>query len=757
MVSIIETLYVWLQLFNGSSYYYSLGELILKSLGMVSFSANDLGQGLILSPLVMSGYLPIFIMLLIIITNSLIAIYTYKLGRVRGLGLGIITAVAITSIINASLISLITNPWLPQIISTALAIMMYYYVDNDNKVVSASLSALIAFLSPVTDLLNVLIPITRWFMNREFNESSQYVLTIGLIAFTYYWIAGTYSIIHEITTQEILNQVIYLLSTTSFMQLATLDTAIPALLTTVLGGLGFMAVVPAILVITLIEIFNKLRENKLAALTLAVALIITALTTPISPLWPPYQGTSSISINWEPISKDYANIYSLASLAPIGYIENTVLPIYSSIVMNPGRQSMGYITPIKPVNGTYAICGDYQLDLKNYTELPIINDFEESIGQLITNATSYVEDPSLIIPGGLYQSAILVSTGELTIPPGRYVVSTTINVIPVTPYMNASIPQVMSIPLTNTVLPISANSIITFNLNLNFTGSINKVIIYGVSYSEQPATLSLTMLRNGQVIARVSGEAPPITQGMKPYPISFIINVNITRGTYELSISTDQPLILYVSIGTGMKIISNNSTLNYPSEAPTYSIEYITTKAVPMKFTWLRISLATANQSVVMNITSGGTYVLRDAVAITQWINSSINLLITVNEPVLPTNITISPISIKPLEPTHCPTPLIIKALEEPSKSLIISMAALPIAAALPLMPGLRLRQRMRKALLILGVTLMLLFYVVWALGFTNLAPQLYSPGVLRIFGILFIIGLVVVLVMSFMVKPKDL
>ncbi len=83
------------------------------------------------------------------------------------------------------------------------------------------------------------------------------------------------------------------------------------------------------------------------------------------------------------------------------------------------------------------------------------------------------------------------------------------------------------------------------------------------------------------------------------------------------------------------------------------------------------------------------------------------------------------------------------QALEEPGKSLLMSLAALPIAAALPLTSRPRLKPRLRKALLILGLTLMLLFYVVWALGFTNIAPQLYESAVLRAFGILFIIGLI--------------
>ncbi|WP_243679162.1 hypothetical protein [Vulcanisaeta distributa] len=101
----------------------------------------------------------------------------------------------------------------------------------------------------------------------------------------------------------------------------------------------------------------------MAVLTLAVAIIITALTSPISPMWPPYQGIGQVGINWGgSLSKDYADIYSLALLAPRGgYVESTVLLTYPLMVIDPGRQVIGYIAPINQVNGVYAICGDYQL------------------------------------------------------------------------------------------------------------------------------------------------------------------------------------------------------------------------------------------------------------------------------------------------------------------------------------------------------------------------------------------------------------
>ncbi|WP_252900428.1 hypothetical protein [Vulcanisaeta sp. JCM 14467] len=308
-------------------------------------------------------------------------------------------------------------------------------------------------------------------------------------------------------------------------------------------------------------------------------------------------------MNWQPLSGDYVMIYSLASLSPKGYIENTLAPTYALMVMKPGRHVMGYVTPAEPTNGTYAICGKYQLVLRNYMGLTVINSYEREIAQFITNATSYTEDNALTIPGGLYQERILVSTGELTIPPGTYVITTTVDITPVSAFVNTTIPQVMSTPLTSSVLPISAGSVITFNLSLSFTGTINQVIIYGAAYTEQPATLSLAILRNGQVMTRASAEAPPITQGMGPHPITFNVNLNVTPGTYQVSIATDQPLIVYITSGTGMSVTSGNMTINYPGNVPTYTITYTVIKAVPIRTTQLTITLTTMNETTSMNIT----------------------------------------------------------------------------------------------------------------------------------------------------------
>ena len=77
--------------------------------------------------------------------------------------------------------------------------------------------------------------------------------------------------------------------------------------------------------------------------------------------------------------------------------------------------------------------------------------------------------------------------------------------------LTALIPQVLTASLTSSVLLISAGSAITFNLSLNFTETIDQVIIYGVSYTEQSLIPSLATLRNGQVMTRASTEMPPIT------------------------------------------------------------------------------------------------------------------------------------------------------------------------------------------------------------------------------------------------------
>ncbi|MGC9153084.1 MAG: hypothetical protein ACP5GY_05045 [Vulcanisaeta sp.] len=757
VISALESVYVLLQVFNGNPNYYSLNLLMKESLGIIGPTAQDIGQSLIIGPMLMSGYLPIFIIIMIALSNFVIALYMYRIGRLRGLGNSIIVMVAITSLINASLLTVMSNPWQPQVIAVAAAIAMYYYVNTDNKVISAALAALTALISPEGALLNIFIPITHWFVTRNFNESDEYVTTVGVIAVTYYMLANAYSIIHVLTFQGVLNQAIYNLATTAFIQLVSVGTAVPALIAAVLGGTGLITVVPAVLAITLIEAISILKERRIAALVLGVALLMALLASPPSPFWPPYQGTGDLGANWAPLSQNLTSIYNLVSIAPSGRIETPIWASTASLMLKPGKTVVGEVSGVRPVSGTYAICGGYQLIINGYSGEPIINNYDVTIARLITNSTSYTENEGLTIMSGTYQSRFLISTGELTIPPGNYMVSAEVSVTPGKAFMNMSIPLTISTPLSGTVLPVSAYSTISFNLSINFTGRILRIIIYGVSYSEEQANLALTILKNGQVITRATNIAPPITQGLKPYPIDFDVSTNVTPGTYEISITTDQPLILYVSQGMGMQISSGNETTTYPGEAPTYTIIYTVFERKAVKFSWAQIILKTPSQVISMNITGTGNYAIKGRFSTNNWINSSIVLLIITGTPVLPVNVTISPITIKSLEPGRCSVQPITWIATKPGKAILIMLTGLPLAIILPNLPRLTISRKVRKYLVILGLALMLLFYIVWALGFTNLAPQLYSPGLLRIFGILFIIGLVVVLVMSFIVKPKDL
>lgn len=114
LLSVAESLYVLLQVFNGDPNYYILDELFRESLGIVSAMARDFGQSLMLGPIIMSGYSPAIIVALIIISNALIAIYTYRIGRLRGLSSNHLVMIVLSSLINASLLSSILEPWQPQ-------------------------------------------------------------------------------------------------------------------------------------------------------------------------------------------------------------------------------------------------------------------------------------------------------------------------------------------------------------------------------------------------------------------------------------------------------------------------------------------------------------------------------------------------------------------------------------------------------------------------------------------------------------------
>ena len=759
LLSVAESLYVLLQVFNGDPNYYILDELFRESLGIVSATARNFGQSLMLGPIIMSGYSPAIIVALIIISNALIAIYTYRIGRLRGLSSSHLVMIVLSSLINASLLSSILEPWQPQSLAIALAIATYYYVDVNNRFVSTTLAILTAILSPTAALLLILIPITHWLIEHKFAESGQYVITIGSMAITYYMLANTYSLIKVVTVQGVINQLIYGLATTAFIQLTSLGTAIPALIATVLGGVGYQLIMPAVLIITLVEALAKLRDRRIGALVLGVSLLLTVLMSPLSPLWPPYQGIGGLGTNWSSLNQNATGVYELVSLAPSGRIEVPTWASLGSLMIKPGRLVVGKVTSTRPVNGTYAICGYYQLVINNYSGVPIINGFNISINELSTNSSSYTtSNEGLILLSGTYQKVFLIESGLLEIPPGTYVVSTLLSISPYIKsyYTNVLIPRIISTPLTSTVLPINAYSTVTFNLNLNFTGEVLKVIIYGVSYSEQQANLALTILRNGQVVGRATATAPPIVQGMKPYPIEFDVNLNVTPGTYALSIMTDQPLILYVTQGVGMNVISNNETVQYPGEIPTYSLVYSSLEKEPIRFTWAQVVLVMPNQSVVMNITGTGSYALKGEFTVTNWTKTDIKVLLISSTPVLPVNVTIGPITIESTEKAKCPIPGIIEALARPGYTLLMILTALPIAAALPNIPRPTISKKLRNYLITLGIALMLLFYIAWALGFTGVAPQLYNQNTLKTLAILFLTGLTITLTTTLTTKTTN-
>lgn len=77
--------------------------------------------------------------------------------------------------------------------------------------------------------------------------------------------------------------------------------------------------------------------------------------------------------------------------------------------------------------------------------------------------------------------------------------------------------------------------------------------------------------------------------------------------------------------------------------------------------------------------------------------NTLINLLITTNEPVLPTNMMVSPITIKSLEETQCLIPTLIKTLKGPGKALLIGLAAMLIVTALPPVSWVKLGRKIRR------------------------------------------------------------
>ena len=113
-----------MQLLNGNGDYYGLGRLIMESLGMASINVRRLSQGLVLGPMVMNGYLLIFMALLIIINNALIATYI----QIRQ-GQGIRDHIHHSRSHNLGNQRIVNStdhrPWTPQVIVTSLAIATY--------------------------------------------------------------------------------------------------------------------------------------------------------------------------------------------------------------------------------------------------------------------------------------------------------------------------------------------------------------------------------------------------------------------------------------------------------------------------------------------------------------------------------------------------------------------------------------------------------------------------------------------------------
>jgi hypothetical protein len=292
------------------------------------------------------------------------------------------------------------------------------------------------------------------------------------------------------------------------------------------------------------EVVAKLRERKIAALALTIALLVTIATAPPSPLQPTYQGIGNPGVNWAPPDTNMINIYSLVQAAPKGIIETPQQASTASLIMKPGKQIIGEITEVEPTTGVYAICGEYQLVLNNYSGPIKINNLAKTINTPTTNAINYIENSGgLTILSGTYQNTYLISTGPLNLPPGTYEVTANITIAPT----EVTAPIVLATPFTNTILPINAYSTITFEVNINFTGTIRQVIIYGITYGETEATLTLNITKNEQVIGRATTTAPPITQGLRLNPIQFNTSINITPGIYEITITTDKAIILYVT------------------------------------------------------------------------------------------------------------------------------------------------------------------------------------------------------------------
>lgn len=753
IVIIIEVVYTVLKIFNSDILYQSeLGGLLGNSLTLTNISPYIIIQSALMSPFVRGGLGLFTVLVLIALTNILAVTYSYKLARAKDLGLSIALPLAILVVLNPYMINSLVSPWLPQSIAAALGVVLYYYLDMGNTVVGTTVSILLSLLGPYSSLLAVLMPITHGIINRRFNEASYYALTVGLVSLVYYYIANAspISITAAVTTQYLLNHLIENLASTAFLQLSFLDTGIVAIVSSLISNVSAGFILPPILIVTMIEVIRRLRESKLAWLALVVSLIISLFLTTVSPMWPVLRGVGPIGSNWIPLSNNDAVVYGLVNLAPRGLISTPPWASVASLLLKPGTEVSGYVTGLGMEKGTYAVCGDYELIINNYTGITKVNGLSLRISpsEVIINTSNYVVRNGLLtILSGAYQQSFSIISSPIELPPGRYLVSTVLGVVSGITYYNITRLSVFTTPSSSGVLPIATSSTVSFTLHLNETVFLMRIILYGVSYTNTESLITLRLIRNGIVIYSGNSTAPPISSGVSKHPIVFTVDKLLPGGSYYVEFTSNQPLILYVSTArnSSMNITSEGLTISYPDESPSYALIYLINTTGIINSTVLHVTLNALNHEMGMYINKAGNYILSAAINTYQWVNTSITLLITQSTPVLPYNITLSPIVIKSLEPSKCPIPPMTYVAMDPAGTMRYLLMWFPIPIILSIAPWSEISNRiknLRRYLLILSILLMTLFYLVWVLGFLNIVPSLYSPAVLRAFGVLFLIGL---------------
>ncbi|WP_069807679.1 hypothetical protein [Vulcanisaeta thermophila] len=753
LITVIEIAYVMLQILGGNAdYQVGLGSIIINAVMHNIASPYTALQSLLLGPFITGGLGLIIIPVFIALTNTLVGIYTYKLVIIRGLGPAYALPITLMAVLNPYVINSLVNPWQPQTLALALGVMLYYYVDVDSTVASLAVSALLSVLSPYTSILSIMIPLMHGAARKGLNESGYYALTLGVIAVVYYLImhAVPISITPIITTQYLVNRLVEDLASTAFLQLAFLDTGVAAIASSLISSISTLVILPPMLVITVIEALVRLRERRLAWLVLVISIIMTLLLTAISPLWPILKGINVINYNWEPVSRGEAVIYDLVSLAPQGLVKTPPFASMASLLVKPGSKFIGSVVPLGPRNGTYAICGDYELVINGYEGITKVNGLSLTISaeDMRVNTSSYViNNGFLTILAGAYQRFINVSGYVINLPPGRYLVSTLLRVEGVTNYQNITEIRVISVKPSGGVLPVNSQSTVSFNVYLN-ASFLRYFIIYGVSYTTNEAQVTLKLIGNGTVIYVGNSTAPPITSGLSPHPITFVINEQVPGGNYEIEIAPNQPMIIYVSTAPGftLNIVSSGFTYTYPNEAPGFAIIYLINATRPITKAAINASLIIMDEEAHVSINGSGDYVLNTTITTQQWVNASINVLIVSSTPALPFNITVGPLVVRSLEQRECPTPPMVHLALDPWGLIRYLLLWSPLPIALGALPWTRFGgavRRFRRYFVILGLVLMLLFYVVWILGFLNIVPTLYNEAVLRVFGALFLVGLV--------------